>query len=747
MGLVQSVPRPLRYLLQKVASAATKVHEFSIYTVELLGGPGGRATRCIQTSAGPVFEAIGNTAKRIKLTIRPEATEPYTLTTSPSRRISSIVNVAPSASLPSQTSVLHYAREKSLRNVRNTLDWLQKQQHQTEASQQMLQQIAACCPQPVHDSEHSSGTSTPIEYFPAWAPSTILAEDQTQPHYNRASQTSTRTQALNHHAVPIDAEGPEDFFNLEALQEMDCDIDTQIALHFAEAEDSVNSSDLEGFDEGDLVGFETKEEKTARKAKEHLEELKAFKAERQADLSNVKGVFPPPVIFKEKLRMVNDTTTSPESPKKTVAFYDSPKTGKPVTLTKKFNHDAPMTPPYQQHVPTNSITLVPALKRQDAPLVPEVPAHLVEQASPVNTELPLSDSDESVANISISNPPSTVSSRNTWTATLTHVASPVTDASNLVVLGTSNRRSTHRSSDLEVIAEAKREREAALAAEAARKEAERRAIKEAQRAEERTRLGIRRVPVNPVIEPLTQDWDDKVSQAMQTRLSSSTPLATTSTGEILRRRDFGHVLPQPGVDSAMGWLNDTIITAYLQAVVDYAQKSRDVRRGDLPKVHAMNTFFYDNLSQRGYDSVKRWASRSKFGGKNLLKMEKIFIPINKGGNHWVLVHINPQTKIIEYFDSFHNSPGPVEGHMRNWLRNELGDAYVDSEWTLTQKEGPEQRNASDCGVFATTTAKMIVLGVDPMAFSAKDMQTQRRRMLAELMNGGLNEDFTPNITF
>lgn len=223
-------------------------------------------------------------------------------------------------------------------------------------------------------------------------------------------------------------------------------------------------------------------------------------------------------------------------------------------------------------------------------------------------------------------------------------------------------------------------------------------------------------------------------------------LAQTSAGITLNRRDMGHVLPQRG-DPPAGWLNDNIVQAYLQAVVDHGKKLRGVKRGELPKVHAFTSFLYNNCKAKGYESVRNWATRAKFGGKNLLKMEKIFIPVNKNGNHWVLVHINPQTKTIEYFDSFHGHCGEIIAVIKEWLRGELRDAWVDSEWTLLQRGGPLQNNASDCGVFLSTTAKMIVLGVDPMAFSAADMPTQRRRMVAELINGGFDGDFTPNITF
>ncbi|KAL8769478.1 MAG: hypothetical protein Q9209_004539 [Squamulea sp. 1 TL-2023] len=697
------VPQSLRTLMHMLAGAATTVHTYSTYTVGLLAGSGERFARCLQQNAEPFVEAIGSTAKRIKLTLCPEPTSSSATQlppTSSARRISTNMNISPSASLPSQTSILHNVRETGLRRVRTTLGWVRDQQHLSRASHQMLEYTA------------------------------------TQP------------------AAPIDSFPSDDSFGLEAFRDMDYNINTQIASHLADGTDSVHSSDLEGFDEEDLVGFETKEEKRKRVAQEYLLEMQEFEAERQAEMRKVKGIFPNPNLFAEKLRMVCDTAASPRPPRriaeKDLAFYDSPNSGKPVTLVKTFNHKDPMTPPYRQHVPNSKIKLVSALKKRDVPVVQESPVAL--ESLPTSTPSPVSDSSNAAADSSISIATPTISSRRERSVSpSSSVASLDAVAGNLAVLGFSSRQSTKRLSDLEAIEQIKREHEAALAAEEAAKvaqeEAERRAIEEAKQAEERARLGIRRLPVSSIIEPLTAKWDDRLADAMRLGVSSSRSLATTSTGLVLRRRDFGHVLPQSGVDSTMGWLNDTVITAYLQTVVDYAQKLREVRRGDLPKVHAMSTFFYGNLAQRGYDSVKRWATKAKFGGRNLLKMEKIFVPINKGGNHWVLVNINPQTKTIEYFDSFHHSPGPVFDNINLWLRNELGDAFVDSEWTLLQDGGPRQHNASDCGVFATTTAKMIVLGVDPMAFSAADMPTQRRMMLAELMNGGLHGDFTPNITF
>ncbi|KAL8657865.1 MAG: hypothetical protein Q9226_001498 [Calogaya cf. arnoldii] len=762
MHLMPAVPQSLRNFMHMVAGAATTAQVYSTYTVGLLAASGGRFARSLQHNAAPVFEAIGNTAKRIKLTLCPVPSQSTPATdspsTPPSRRISSNMNLPSSTSLPSQISVLHHARETGLRRAKSTHRWVQDQQHLSEASHQMLKHKSA---QPLYNNTDAEkytintvdcvGTTACREPSSAQEPLTLTTNPYLQPNGSTAATNNDGPLVFDDVAVLSDADALDNSSDLGTIRDIDNDINVQIALHLATAADSVHSSDLDGLDEEDLVGFETKEEKRERMAQQYLEEMKNL----QAESSKVKEVFTNPDLFAEKLRMVC------ESSKTNAALYGSPDEGNAATLVKPFNQDDPMTPPCSQHVPAHLDGSIPALMRCITPTnkdlsIPHdmstIPVTLDEHPSPRSTPSSVSDGGSVVAETSISDTALTTSNNNnTSTSRSSSVASLEAVASNLAVLGFSSRQSKKRTSDLEAIEQIKRENEAALAAEEAaklaRKEAQRQRIEEAKQAKERVRLGIRRVPVSPVIDPLNADWEERLADAMRTGISSSKGLATTSTGEVLRRRDFGHVLPQHGVDSAMGWLNDTIISAYLTAVVDYAQKSREVRRGDLPKVHAMSTFFYENLTTRGYESVQRWATRAKFGGKNLLKMETIFVPINKGGNHWVLVHVNPQSRTIEYFDSFHHPPGSVFNSIKIWLRHELKEAFVDSEWTLLQKGGPRQRNASDCGVFATTTAKMIVLGVDPMAFSASDMPTQRRRMLAELMNGGLHGDFAPNVIF
>jgi len=299
-------------------------------------------------------------------------------------------------------------------------------------------------------------------------------------------------------------------------------------------------------------------------------------------------------------------------------------------------------------------------------------------------------------------------------------------------------------------------KETELKVEQKRKEAEYKAEEERKEREEKEkRDGIRRFPKNKLIEPLSEDWDRKVSDALRKNLR--TVVGKTGTDLDITRKDIGTVLPQHGIDNPSGWLNDEIIGAYLQATVDHGHDQLGQRprlRADVPKYHAFSSFFYDNLKNKGHDSVKRWARKAKFGGNSMLQLEYIFMPINHGGTHWTLAVISPVRKTIEYFDSMHGESGAVIANIKTWLKGELTNDYNESDWRLLDDppyegkgKGPTQNNARDCGVFTATTAKMIILGVDPRAITAADMPTQRKRLVAEVMNGGFTGVFKPRLEY
>ena len=325
----------------------------------------------------------------------------------------------------------------------------------------------------------------------------------------------------------------------------------------------------------------------------------------------------------------------------------------------------------------------------------------------------------------------------------------------------SDRRRAHRQMEQEEAEKVRRAQAAEQAAEqarqeaaeAARQKAESDARKKIEEDEECKKSGRRRLPTESVLKPLTPEWEAKLLDILGKRASEV--VAMTSAGNELDRRDIGKVLPQPGTtDDPSGWLNDNVINGYLDSIVDHGLKARGHRRGETPKLHAFNSAFYKNITERGVESVKRWSRRPKISGKDLLKVEHVFIPVNVGGAHWTLLVVSPAWKRIEYFDSLHGSSGAAIRNAKAWIKMELGEAWNEREWEVVEDpalrgrgKGPRQANGSDCGVFTITTAKMISLGVDPMAITAGDMPLQRKRVVVELVNGGFFGEFEPHVVF
>lgn len=295
---------------------------------------------------------------------------------------------------------------------------------------------------------------------------------------------------------------------------------------------------------------------------------------------------------------------------------------------------------------------------------------------------------------------------------------------------------------------ARKEAEELEKARIIKEKVEEKARKEQAEEEERLKKTARRIPREKVLQPLTPEWEDRVQAAMDTPVMG-TVLVTLPSGTRLTRKDFGTLKAVQGRDPSHGWLNDEIILASLQQVVDYGLRVSNHGTGKTPKYHAFNTFFYKNLRDKGAQSIKRWATKAKIGGRALEEVERVFIPVHQGA-HWTLLVVSPVARTIEYFDSL---GGVADSYIRNaklWLATEMGTRFKEEEWAVptgTHGVGPRQTNMSDCGVFTCTTARMVALGVDPMAYGGEDMEVQRGRMAAELLNGGLFGDFDPKVEF
>jgi hypothetical protein len=225
------------------------------------------------------------------------------------------------------------------------------------------------------------------------------------------------------------------------------------------------------------------------------------------------------------------------------------------------------------------------------------------------------------------------------------------------------------------------------------------------------------------IEPLSKEWEAKVEHALK---HGHGPYTT---------HDLVKVVPPMGSKATSQWLNDETINGYLKLVTDLGNKSQTATA--VPKYYAFTSFFMTTLLEKGYEGIKRWSKRAKIDGKKLFDVQDVFIPINSGV-HWTVLVVSPKHRAIRYYDSLGGNGRPYVAAALRWLRGELGAAFVEGDWTIDNAApSPMQNNGSDCGVFAITTAKQLMLGRSPMGYGPKEIPIQRRRIVAELVAGKL----------
>ncbi|KAI6184361.1 Ulp1 protease [Aphelenchoides bicaudatus] len=181
------------------------------------------------------------------------------------------------------------------------------------------------------------------------------------------------------------------------------------------------------------------------------------------------------------------------------------------------------------------------------------------------------------------------------------------------------------------------------------------------------------------------------------------------------------------------WLNDEIVNFYFSLIADRSTKSIS-----LPKIHIFNTFFYTSFIKRGYAGVRRWTKTL-----NLFEYDILLIPLHLTQNHWCLIAVDFEQKVMAFFDSMYTERG--ETHLQkisDYLTNESNDKH-DSKYSIKnlrlipQYAGPRQMNGCDCGVFACQFAEFYSRRAR-FDFSQDDIPRLREQMVYEIVNKSLN---------
>lgn len=271
--------------------------------------------------------------------------------------------------------------------------------------------------------------------------------------------------------------------------------------------------------------------------------------------------------------------------------------------------------------------------------------------------------------------------------------------------------------------------------------AKEKAEKERQNAinESKQRRLRRRFPKKNLVHYLDSCWEDKVNRAHT--FWGEDVLTTSIGGTELRIKDFKTLLDY------RAWLNDEIINAYIEWIVDAANKAVQeeyskfgIKPTSFPKFIAHNSFFYETLRKRGPASLDRLMKRKGAPGLALLEVDTVFVPICSG-SHWTLGVVRPVAKTIEYFDSMGGSPSTFIFNIQEWLKHQLGVAYSPKEWTIPKTKCVNQTNGYDCGVFVCTNAFCVAVGLETSCYQESDMTQQRKNIAAILLNRGFNGEF------
>ncbi|QHS76708.1 SUMO protease ULP1 [Saccharomyces paradoxus] len=197
-------------------------------------------------------------------------------------------------------------------------------------------------------------------------------------------------------------------------------------------------------------------------------------------------------------------------------------------------------------------------------------------------------------------------------------------------------------------------------------------------------------------------------------------LASRENAQLMNRdnieitvRDFKTLAPRR-------WLNDTIIEFFMK----YIEKST-------PNTVAFNSFFYTNLSERGYQGVRRWMKRKK---TQLDKLDKIFTPINLNQSHWALGIIDLKKKTIAYVDSLSNGPNAMSFAILTDLQKyviEESKHTIGEDFDLIHLDCPQQPNGYDCGIYVCMNT-LYGSADAPLDFDYRDA-IRMRRFIAHLI--------------
>ena len=185
------------------------------------------------------------------------------------------------------------------------------------------------------------------------------------------------------------------------------------------------------------------------------------------------------------------------------------------------------------------------------------------------------------------------------------------------------------------------------------------------------------------------------------------------------------------------WLNDQVINFYMDLLQDRDQKNH--RKGSKINSHFFNTFFmekmFNSAQKYNYENVMRWSKSF-----NVFEKDKVFIPINRNNNHWILIVIFIQQQKIIYYDSIAdiNKAKLYLYLTARWLIDEakIKNHKIEiNDWKLINagKNIPQQNNGYDCGMYVLLYSDYIADNL-PLSYGEEEVRESRNKIAQFIIN-------------
>ena len=184
------------------------------------------------------------------------------------------------------------------------------------------------------------------------------------------------------------------------------------------------------------------------------------------------------------------------------------------------------------------------------------------------------------------------------------------------------------------------------------------------------------------------------------------------------------------------WYSDDVIGQYMDLLQNSPRK--------LPNSVFLPTYFYDDL-------MSKLLNRPKFSERHRLVAAwtadidtthpnaTIYIPLNVGRRHWILLVVDNKKKKVFSLDSFGLERPGQRKNMLKWVEHEhmsKNVAFDRGKWSSESMEVPSQENNFDCGPFVCLFAALLSHG-QALNFTQADLPRLRERLNWSLLNSKL----------